>query len=341
MVCLGSSGSLKRWLGRLFLAAAMLCHAAAAAAELFPAPTWTTYAFSEALFMGRDNQAANQPLIVETGAPENVLVSAQSLQFPFSEGVRAFYGARSPERYGWEMGYFGLYGQSASAEAGLPPGEYRYLQAPEPLGGLLTSGGEVAFVTWNSVINGAELNLFSTSTDWNDRHAGWRTLDWIVGFRYVGVEENSMIGIKTCNCEGPFIPYGVQTSSNLFGAQVGSRGRLDRGRWAFEGWAKAGIMGAFLQQRQDAIVDWLGETQRPASSSTGTETGFIGDLNVSTIYRLTDVWGIRAGYNTIWISGAALTPNQYSFGLDGPVQTVAGGGGIFLHGANLGLEARW
>ena len=70
----------------------------------------------------------------------------------------------------------------------------------------------------------------------------------------------------------------------------------------------------------------------------------IADLNVSTIYRLTDVWGIRAGYNLIWLGGVGLAPNQFDFS----GSTVASGGtllqpngSIFLMGANLGLEARW
>ena len=69
---------------------------------------------------------------------------------------------------------------------------------------------------------------------------------------------------------------------------------------------------------------------------------FIGDINLSTIYRLTDVWGIRAGYNLIWIDGLALAPNQYNFGVnEGAGSALVSGGGVFMNGANLGLEARW
>jgi hypothetical protein len=60
------------------------------------------------------------------------------------------------------------------------------------------------------------------------------------------------------------------------------------------------------------------------------------------IYRLTDVWGIRAGYNVVWIDGLALAPNQFAFNnVDGTGSALASSGGIFLNGANLGLEARW
>ena len=81
---------------------------------------------------------------------------------------------------------------------------------------------------------------------------------------------------------------------------------------------------------------------RPAYSYSRGQVGFIGDINFSAIYRINDVWGIRAGYNLIWIDGLALAPNQFDFSVDQPPNTgVVSGGGMFLSGANLGLEARW
>lgn len=51
--------------------------------------------------------------------------------------------------------------------------------------------------------------------------------------------------------------------------------------------------------------------------------------------------GIRAGYNLIRLAGVALAPDQWDFTdtLTSGSQLV-GGGGLFLHGANLGLERR-
>ncbi|MCE9631239.1 MAG: BBP7 family outer membrane beta-barrel protein [Planctomycetia bacterium] len=321
------------------VAGALPHHRPARAADLGTYPAWTSYGLTEALIMGRDNQAANQPLVVEVGNPDNVLLSGKDAQFPFGGGVRAFYGARNPDQAGWEIGYFGLYGQHADAATTIAPP--LFLQAPGPLGDSLTDQGEAATLAWNSTINGAEANVFRTATEWSDQRGAWRTIDWLVGFRYVSVEESALLNLKSCDCEGPYVPYGVRTSNNMFGGQVGTRGRLTWERWAFEGWAKAGLMGTLERQSQDALVDYLGVLQRPASSSAATEVGFIGDINLSTIYRLTDTWGIRAGYNLIWIGGVALAPDQFSFAADGPITTVANGGGIFLHGASLGLEARW
>ena len=130
----------------------------------------------------------------------------------------------------------------------------------------------------------------------------------------------------------------------MFGAQVGGRARWNWERWAVECWGKAALLGNAQRQFQDPLVSAEDALLRPARSSTGATPGMIADLNVSTIYRLTEVWGIRAGFNTIWLGGVALAPNQFDFG--DPAAAASGtlrqpNGSIFLMGANLGLEARW
>ena len=307
----------------------------------FPAPLWTSYALTDALFWGRDNQASNQPLIVSetTGA---TIVSAQDLQFPFSAGVRALYGQRAPDRGGWEIGYFGVYGQSATQFLAATPPDF--IQIPDPLAQSLLFEGETATIKYNSVINSAEFNLFSTSTEWRNHTSSWLTVDWLAGFRYVGVEEEAAIIIDCCvpGGEAVPVPYGVRTRNNLFGAQIGNRSRWTWRNWALEGWAKAGLFGNAQEQIGNPLYDVFGEPVRPGRSATGGQVSFVGDINTSVVYRLTDVWGIRAGYNLIWIDGLALAPNQFDFSNDGTSGTrLVSGGGIFMQGANLGLEARW
>jgi hypothetical protein len=65
-------------------------------------------------------------------------------------------------------------------------------------------------------------------------------------------------------------------------------------------------------------------------------------LNTTLIYKLTDTCGIRAGYNAIWLTNAALAPTQFDFSTGSAAGTgLNDNGGIFLHGANLGVETRW
>jgi hypothetical protein len=304
-------------------------------------PLWTSYALAEALFWQRDNQAANRPLAVTVGDGATVL-ETNDLQFPVAAGVRTFYGQRSPEDGGWELGYFGLYGQTATNTQGtIPP---NFVQLPDPLGGNLTEDGEFLTGKYSSVLNSAEVNLFATDSDWIDDPAGWATVDWLAGFRYVGVEEDASLITDCCLMDGQYtaVPYRARTRNNMFGGQLGVRGRRAWDRWAVEGWAKAAVMGVAQEQIQDPLIDYTGFQQRPALSRSGGEVGFVGDLTMSAVYRITDVWGIRAGYSLLWLDGLALAPDQFDFATDAAAGTqLVNSSGIFYHGANLGLEARW
>lgn len=304
-------------------------------------PLWTSYALAEALFWQRDNQAFNRPLGVTVGDGATVL-ETNDLQFPVAAGVRTFYGQRSPEDGGWEVGYFGVYGQTATNTQGtIPP---NFVQLPEPLGGNLTEDGEFLTGKYSSVLNSAEVNLFATDSDWIDDPAGWATLDWLAGFRYVGVEEDASLITDCCEMGGQYlvVPYRARTRNNMFGGQLGVRGRRAWDRWAVEGWAKAALMGVAQEQIQDPLFDYTGFQQRPALSRSGGEVGFVGDLTMSAVYRITDVWGIRAGYSLLWLDGLALAPDQFDFATDAGAGTqLVNSSGIFYHGANLGLEARW
>jgi hypothetical protein len=230
------------------------------------------------------------------------------------------------------------------------------VQAADPLALLVSdfNDRDSARATYASTLNSAEANLFSRIDDGGfGRHAPqpWRrcdgycrgTMDWLAGFRWAGLEEAS-----TLTLDGGGIPvtggYAVRSSTQLFGAQLGGRGRMEWERWAIEGWAKAALCGAAVNQSQSPIVDAVVPDPpiRDAQASAEGGVGFIGDLNATLVYRLTETWGLRAGYNLIWLSGVALAPNQFDFGAETTSGSdLHGGAGLFLHGASLGLEARW
>ncbi|MFM7137306.1 MAG: BBP7 family outer membrane beta-barrel protein [Planctomycetota bacterium] len=304
-------------------------------------PLWTSYALADALFWQRDNQAFNRPLAVTVGDGATVL-QTNDLQFPVAAGVRTFYGQRSPEDGGWEVGYFGVYGQTATNVQGtIPP---NYIQLPDPLGGNLTEDGELVTAKYSSLLNSAEVNLFATDSDWIRTPAGWATVDWLAGFRYVGVEEDASLTTECCRMDGNFlaIPYRARTRNNMFGGQLGVRGRRAWERWAVEGWAKGALMGVAQEQIQDPLFTYAGVLERGAVSRSGGEVGFVGDMTASAVYRINQVWGIRAGYSLLWLEGLALAPDQFDFSTNaGSGTNLVNSSGIFYHGANLGLEARW
>jgi hypothetical protein len=96
-----------------------------------------------------------------------------------------------------------------------------------------------------------------------------------------------------------------------------------------------------MERQQAAIIDFSNSEYLPASGSRDGDVAFVGDFNLTGIYRLNGCWGLRAGYNLIWIEGVALAGDQVNFINDGSTPQVVDGGGLLLHGANVGLEARW
>jgi len=133
----------------------------------------------------------------------------------------------------------------------------------------------------------------------------------------------------------------VWTRNDLYGGQLGARWRCCHGGWSWEATGKGGLYGNSEGEKQ-TVVDFPNFPLRPLTSGSGSTLSFVGELNLSGIYQLNDVWGIRAGYNVMWIEGVALAPDQLDFSFTSTSGSqIQRNGGIFLHGVNIGLEARW
>jgi hypothetical protein len=311
------------------------------------------YVVFDVLFLDRDNATNNQTILIDGTAgpqPGATIFTTRSLTPTTAPGVRLFVGEHGHDTTGWEVGYWGVYGWYGDAQADLPKG----LAVPGAIGAAVPSWDTANSVraTWSSSLNVMELNLLASdfSSDcepcsrWPQRRCRHDTeIDWIGGLFWAGLEEQAALQVAPF-ADQPSTSYRVATSSNLFGGQLGLRGRRTWDRFSLEGGLKAGLGGAWLSQSASPITSSIVPNFdfRPGRSAADTGTGFLSSMNMSMAYRFSDVWGLRVGYNLAWLSGVALAPNQWDF-----TDTVASGtgvrgaGGVFLHGANLGLEARW
>ncbi|MGB0654752.1 MAG: hypothetical protein ACPGMQ_04910 [Pirellulales bacterium] len=317
-------------------------------------PDWCQYGIVDFLFLQRDN-ATSGAVITEEGSQRVPVFTTRSMQPATAPGVRLFYGELGPDCMGWEVGYLGVYGMFGDVDRSSLTDS---LVIPGDLGGNTpgwTTADEVR-PTYASSLNTVEANIFTyrccpeCSSDtllWS--HLGNKPVchcsNWLFGFRWAGLEEQADLNVLCCRVSNDvFTSYSVRTSSQMLGPQVGFRGRRQWNNWAVEGWAKAMLAGTLLSSNADPIFSSLAPTAiiRPARRLTDAGVGFLGDLNYTVSRRLSDMWWLRLGYNMIWLSGVALAPNQWDF-TDTATSgtTLVGGGGVFLHGANLGLEARW
>jgi len=310
---------------------------------------WQTYAVFDALLMQRDN-LANPTNLVFDGDTLAPVISSRDMQFPVAPGVRALVGRHGPRGVGWEFGYLGVYGMFADDVA---RGDENLEVAPF-LSSFVASlrNASLARTTYSSTLNSAEANLLLTdpwvhlprhSAYELERYAATATVDWIVGFRWAGLDESASI-VLTEPADAVTGSYDVRSTANLFGAQIGTRGRLAWQAFALEGWLKAALAGAALSQSQAPIVDTVtGFVERDARGSTTGGVGGIFDLGGALVYRLNETWGLRFGYSMMWLTGVALAPDQFDFSADDARAGTAvdGNATLWLGGGSLGLEARW
>ena len=309
---------------------------------------WESYAVFDVLFMQRDNTTNDGPLVID-GDTLATAIATPDLQFPTAPGIRTLYGQHGPEGLGWEVGYLGVYGMFADASAA----GNANLEITPPLSSEVASlrNASAARATYASVLNSAEANVLLTERCFHrPRLSGYAaechpcvfTVDWLAGFRWAGLDEQAAIAFGD-SPSALTTGYAVRTSSNLFGGQLGVRGRADWRAWAVEGWAKAALAGSVLAQSQDPLVDSItGDVYRTARGSRTDTPGGIFDVGATLVYRLSDTWGLRFGYSMLWLTGVAFAPDQFDFSTD----TTAGerldaNQTLWLGGGNLGLEARW
>jgi len=325
-------------------------------------PCPQVYGYVEAMFLQRSNCSFDQPVIVQSvdGIPVATFLSTSDLDFDYEPGVRALFGVRLNDGWALEGSYLGLWDSDASLFIA-PPDESTNLTFPGGLGGTnVFSDPDRIWATYSSSLHSGELNLVCCSghcDTWGGKgelkddlgryHPRCQTFEWLVGFRYLNLNERlriygerDQIGQDGIFREETGV-YNIRTNNNLYGAQVGARMRHWGERWGWEATGKAGIFGNDAQQEQ-YVIDYEQFAVRPLTSASTDRAAFVGELNLTGIYRLNENWNLRAGYNAMWISGVALAPNQLDFSGELPAgNQLSSNGSVFLHGVSCGVEARW
>jgi hypothetical protein len=311
-------------------------------------PCPTCYGQVEALFLQREPRFSRQAIVVDPNTG-TTFVSTSDLNFDFDPGLRATIGLRLCGGQAVEFSYFGLFEGSANAVAASSD-PAAFLTFPDNLFGNVFVDPDRVGVNYSSRLHSFEMNCpcccgccDECCDQCGRREACCQSVEWFTGFRYSDLSEELDISAERTVAGGlEEGSYDLRTTNHLYGVQVGARERHTRGRLGWEATGKVGIFGNDARQTQ-SVTDFPDFPIRPTVSSSGGQVAFMGDTNISALYRLTNVWNLRAGYNLIWIEGLALAPDQLDFDLASATggSQLHSGGGMFLHGVNVGLEARW
>lgn len=301
-----------------------------------------TYGVVEGLFMDRNNRSADRPLVQELGStidptPLRTLLSTGDLNPDVGAGMRVLVGTRLNECWAVELGYFGIFGQTANSSVVLED----LILIPGDLGLNVNNfvAADRADIQYSTNLQSAEANLVRCNCCC-DCDINCRSAEWLLGFRYLNLDERfSLTAVDSAESS---TRYAVRTQNHLFGAQVGSRLRRCYGRWSVEGTGKAGLYANDASQSADAIIDFDNFERRPAVSSSTGQVAFVGELNLTGVYQINSCWGLRAGYNLLWVEGVALAPDQLDFTFTPTSGTaIVSNGGVFMHGVSAGVEARF
>lgn len=313
----------------------------AAAAEVEPAccescvcpcdcgPRW--YAQFDALFLDRTNRAVDRAVVLNDTTGDTIL-SVRDLDFNGAAGPRLVLGRQLDDFHAWEALYFGTHDWDAFRTAR----DENNLDIPPDLVVPATDfdNADVMKLSYGAELHNAELNYL-----WARRGNLWNGVSLLAGFRYVDLEER--FNINSLDNDGTRSDYTITARNRLYGGQIGLRAVRRGCRWGWDFTGKAGVFGNDTYQQQFVGDEGNTITLRDTFTSNGVAS-FVGDLNTSLQYKLTDVWSIRGGYNVLWIEGVSLAADQLDFGFPGADRSdPRDRGGVFMHGANVGLEARW
>ena len=172
-------------------------------------------------------------------------------------------------------------------------------------------------------------------------------MDLLFGFRFVDLDE--AFNIHPNDPDTGESDYNIRSGNDMYGAQVGVvfDRQPDCRRWGWDVVAKAGLFYNDASQTQYVtdfppgfyLRDLLNQAPISASDSG---FAFLGELGLSGTIDLTSNLTLRGGYMLMWIEGVALAPDQLDFTFTPTSGTMLNDdGGVFLHGAHLGMEARW
>ena len=316
------------------------------------------YGDVEALFLKPIPLYQNRPIVVDanTGA---TFLSTSDLDSGVEPGLRAMFGLRLCNGLAVEFSYFGLSqdGFTLTERAN----DTSYLIFTNNFAGNVFVNMDRVQANYSSCLNSFELNFpcccgCCTRCDCGEttcRECGCvkparggvrcSSMEWFAGLRYLDIGNKLNMGVERRENGGVEDgSYNIQSGNHLIGGQLGARLRRTVNRFGWELTGKAGVYANDAEQTQ-SVTDYPSFALRPTTSAAGCNTAFVGEINFSGIYRLTDTWSVKAGYNAVWIEGLALAPDQldFNFAASPSGNQLHTSGGLLLHGVNLGLEARW
>lgn len=328
------------------------------------APRWYDIQI-DALNLTRDRASRRVDFAAE-GINGDIILSTDDLNFDptlggrFTAALQVFAGSN------FEFTYFGLFNFSDSAvtpATQFPDDIFSVISnfGINPFGGFdETDRSSSQSIAYSSTIDNFELNMRKRFTGPNCRVQ----YSWLAGFRYLYLLED--FNYTTIGGDDDLVTPGLQTRgtatfdtqtrNSLTGFQVGA----DVWTNVIPGIslgvdAKIGVYGNYANQSTNIVATTTNpaQTQTFLESVDGNDLAFVGDANLTMIYRLGPHWTARFGYSMMFVDGVALAPENFNatppnilttgggFAFPPRNATINDNGNAFYHGGFAGFEWMW
>jgi len=298
-------------------------------------PTWIGQIDALLLWMGN---IPSRPLYLDS-VTQTTALNANQLVPPLSAAPRYAVIYNRDECRSIEVNYFSIWGFDAKREIG---------PFVDDVGNGALEMNELAGLNFNNIAAvRAESSAHIQSFEVNLRKVEWEWIRWITGFRWV--EWGQDLQLLDAVVEAGDITGGdlldVATLNSLYGWQWGADAMLwnNGGRVRVNGIGKAGVYYNYQALQRTSYDNFI---DPPTNVAADKDTvSFFGEAGITGSVAITNWLSWRAGYTLFWIEGIATPANQLANTVVDPAQTprasISPYGGVFLHGVNTGLEARW
>jgi hypothetical protein len=180
--------------------------------------------------------------------------------------------------------------------------------------------------------------IMDANGDWHRAADAGFEREYLVGLRFVEMGERldwSATDIVTTGADGD---YRIRTDNDMLGFQLGTGMTYQAPRWSLGANVKGGVFvnRATGTSRLDfTATDTNDFDQRMVEN----QLSFLGEFRLQGKYHVLPNVSLRAGYEMMLITSAALAPNQATFTADTTYLNTTGN--PFYQGASFGCDFYW
>lgn len=162
--------------------------------------------------------------------------------------------------------------------------------------------------------------------------------EFLVGLRYVGLGEQLDWTAQDIVNVGDDGRYDIHTRNDLFGYQMGTGMTYQAPRWSLGTQVKGGV---YLNRATgESRLDFTADDENDFDlNMVENQLSFIGEFRLQAKYHVMPNVSLRAGYEMLLMTAAALAPNQATFTSN--TTYLNSTGTPFYHGASFGCDFYW